>query len=178
MGLFDSILKKGMRAVSDALGDAVADAVAEKVADGLGLNKESDGRADTQGSEKQWNRAASQSIEDRSFDEKLKSVLGSLGVFEIRTNVPVEELEQEAGTQLYTRGGCYAKPDAMSYVLYEGGERALVINLWWEYKYYNHYANREIAQYCKNSGIKVLDFFDYLPNEIDYMEERIRKALA
>ncbi len=185
MGLFDSIVRRGMRTVGNAVADAVAEKVADKVTDGLGLsrrdntsNRNDSGRTVYQNDDRNLGRTAYQSTDDRSFDEKLQSVLGNISMFDIRTNVSVDELEQEAGTQIYTRGGCYAKPDAMSYVLYQGGARALIINLWSDYKYYNHYANREIAQYCKNNGIKMLNFFEYLPNEVSYMEERIRKALA
>ena len=157
MGLFDSLLKTGMRAVSNAVADVVSDAVTGA------LQGNSGSTVSTQSTE----------YDNRSFDQKLQAILQNLGEYEVRRNISPDELEQEAGREIYTRGGCYAKPDDLSYVLYKDGQHILVINLWCTYTSYKHMANREIKAYCTNNGIKVLDFFDYLPNEADYMEERI-----
>lgn len=161
MGLFDSLLKTGIRAVSNAVADAVSDAVTDA------LKGDSN---PTVSSEKTRE-------DNRSFDQKLQAILQNLGEYEVRKNISPSELEQEAGREIYTRGGCYAKPDHLSYVLYKDGQRVLVINLWRDYESYKHVANRQIKDYCTNNGLKVLDFFDYLPNEADYMEERIRTQL-
>lgn len=171
MGLFDSLLKSGLKAVGNAVADVVSDAVTEAL------------KGDSKNGEKTQRavQSATQSVasDNRSFDQKLQAVLTNIDTFEVRKNVSVDELEQEAGSKIYTRGGCYAKPDNFSYVLYKGGQRVLIVNLWWNYHNdYKHYANREIKKYCDSNGIKVLDFFDYLPNEVGYMEERIRKCLA
>lgn len=170
MGLFDSLFKSGLKAVGNAVADVVVDAVADALKGDSTNAKSTVGAATTSASKVE--------LDNRSFDQKLQAILPNVGNYEVRRNVSPDELEQEAGMKIYTRGGCYAKPDELSYVLYKDGQRVLVINLWWVYQDYNHYANREIRKYCKNNGIKVLDFFDYLPNEADYMEDRIRKALA
>lgn len=161
MGLLNSLLKTGMRAVNNAVADAVSDAVSDAL----------------RGNTTSASSAKNTECDNRSFQQKLQAVLRNIGEFEVRSNISPDELEQEAGMSIYTRGGCYARPDALSYVLYQNGQRVLVINLWWDYASYKHVANREIRRYCDNNGIKVLDFFDYLPNEADYMEERIRTQL-
>lgn len=164
MGLFDSLLKAGVRAVTSKAVDAAVDAVMDAV--------KGDGQS---GSSK---TTFTQSTEDnRSFDEKMNAVLENLGGYEVRKNVSPDTLEQEAGTRIYTRGGCYAQPDNFTYTLYKDGQRVLIVNRWYMYQSYKHFANREIREYCAQNGIKMLDFFDYLPNEIGYMEQRIREAL-
>lgn len=42
---------------------------------------------------------------------------------------------------------------------------------------YTRRANREIKDFCDANGVGMLDFFDYLPNEESYMEQRIRENL-
>lgn len=164
MGLFDSLLKAGVKAVtSKVVGDAV-----DMVVDSITGNNQS-------GSSK---TTFTQSTEDnRSFNEKMNAVLENIGGYEVRKNISPDTLEQEYGTAIYTRGGCYAKPENMAYTLYKDGQRVLIVNLWDTYKNYKHFANREIRDYCVRKGIKVLDFFDYMPNEIGYMEQRIREEL-
>ena len=169
MGLLDSLLKTGMRAARNAVVDAVSDAVSGAVS-GTVTGAVT---GDRQGNSTSTVPVESTECDDRSFDQKLQEILQKLGEYEVRRNVSPDELEQEAGREIYTRGGCYAKPDNLSYVLYRNGQRVLVINLWWNYESYKHVANREIKDYCTSNGIKVLDFFNYLPNEADYMEERI-----
>lgn len=173
MGLLDSLLKTGMRAARNAVADAVSDVVSDAVSGAM--SGAMSGAVTDARKENSTPTVPVESTEcdDRSFDQKLQEILQKLGEYEVRRNVSPDELEQEAGREIYTRGGCYAKPDNLSYVLYRDGQRVLVINLWWSYESYRHVANREIKNYCTSNGIKVLDFFNYLPNEADYMEERI-----
>ena len=112
----------------------------------------------------------------RPFDEKLKEVLAGLGNVSVQEFVPVDEVETPAGKQIYTRGGNRCAPEAFSYKLMLNG-KFVYIRLWKYYSSYNHSANREIKEYCDKSGIKVLDFFEYLPNGVNYMRERIGSAL-
>jgi len=164
MGLFDSLLKAGVRAVTSKAVDAAFDAVVDAV---KGDNQSGNSKT-----------TFTQSTEDnRSFDEKINAVLENLGTYEIRKDISPDTLEQEAGVSIYTRGGCYAKPDNFTYTFYKEGQRVLIVNLWDDYQTYKHMANREIKDYCGRNGITVLDFFDYLPNEFGYMEQRIREAL-
>ena len=112
----------------------------------------------------------------RPFDEKLKEVLAELGDVRVEEFIPVDEIEMQAGRKIYTRGGGRCEPDAISYKLSCNGN-VVYLRLWKYYAYYNHSANREIKEYCDKSGIKMLDFFDYLPNGVNYMRERIASAL-
>ena len=164
MGLFDSLLKAGVKAVTSKAVGAAVDAVVDSI---TGDNQSGSSKTTFTRSEE----------DNRSFEEKINAVVEKLGDYEIRKNISPDTLEQEAGEKIYTRGGCYCKPDNFTYTLYQNGERVLIINLWDFYQYYKHYANGEIRDYCSRKGIKMLDFFDYLPNEIGYMEQRIREAL-
>lgn len=191
MGLLDKILRSGTRALGNALSDVVSDVVSDAVSDALGTNKK-EVRSATRSVKRVANTLAdlaesdntskgnTQYVEDdnRSFEEKFQTIMGSIGEYEIRKNISPDELEQEAGTRIYTRGGCYCEPDNLTYGIYKDGQRVLFVNLWDDYSSYKHTANREIKEYCEKNGTKVLDFFDYLPNEADYMEERIRKEFV
>ena len=168
MGFFDKLLKNGLKAIGDAVSDAVSDTLKENF--GVG-SKEAEPEKVVKHSEKTI-------AEEKSFEQKLNEVLANIGSYDIRKSVSPDELENEAGKSIYTRGGCYALPEAFSYAVYREDTRVAYINNWETYEIYKHYANREIKSYCENNGIKVIDFFDYLPNEIGYMEDRLRGLLA
>lgn len=108
-----------------------------------------------------------------SFDEKLRGILQNAGTYEIRRNVPAEELEKQYGQSIFTRGGCYCAPESISYAICLNGRPLLYIRLWQLYSWYNHTANRQIKQFCDKNQIKMLDFFDYMPNKTDYIAQRI-----
>lgn len=164
MGLFDNLLKSGVKAVASKAVEAAMDVVNDTI---KAVNQEDGGKT-----------VSAQSVEDtRSFEQKLSTVLNNIGQYEVRGGISPDSLEQEAGRKIYTRGGCFAKPENFTYTLFQNGNRVLIINLWDCYQNYKHYANREIREFCAGNGIKMLDFFDYLPNEIGYMEQRIRKYL-
>lgn len=164
MGLFDKLLKSGVAAVASKAAEAAMDVVNDAI---KAAGQESDSKTTlTQSAQ-----------EGGSFDAKLASVLKKIGEYEVRKDISPDILEQESGAQIYTRGGCYCKPNNFTYSLYQDGKRVLIINLWDFYQDYKHFANREIREYCAGNGIKMLDFFDYLPNEIGYMEQRISEAL-
>ena len=112
----------------------------------------------------------------RAFDDKLKEILAEIAGVQVSEFVPVDEIEMQAGKNIYTRGGGRCAPEAFSYKLSAGG-RTVYIRLWKYYGVYNHSANREVKEYCDKNGIKVLDFFEYLPNGTGYMRERITSAL-
>lgn len=155
MGLFDSLL----RSVTTKAVDAVADVVVDSIKNGK-------------------TTVTNAKEDNRSFDEKLNAVLINIGEFEIRKNISPDELEREAGTQIYTRGGSYKNPENITYAIYKDGQRELYINLWDDYQVYKRRANRQIVDYCDSKRIRILDFFSYMPNEAGYMEERIRERLA
>lgn len=172
MGFFDKLLKNGLKAIGDAVSDAVSDVVSDALKDNFGVgNKETE-------QENTVTHTAREVVAEKSFEQKLTEVLANIGAYDIRKGIAPEELEKEAGKAIYTRGGCYALPDAFSYAVYQGEARVAYINNWETYETYKHFANREIKSYCENNGIKVIDFFDYLPNEIGYMENRLRGLLA
>ena len=167
MGFLDKLLKNGLKAIGDAVSDAVTDTLKEN----FGVNN-------TEEPEKVAACSSRTVSEEKTFEQKLKEVLTNIGTYEIRKNVAPDELEKEAGKAIYTRGGCYALPEAFTYAVYQGGTRVAYINNWETYEAYKHFANREIKSYCETNGIEVIDFFDYLPNEIGYMEDRLRGLLA
>lgn len=178
MGLFDSLFKDKIREVANSMVGAVADAVSDALSEVVDGNTSSGTMESKVKNTVTRTTVTAVEEDDRSFDEKFREVIGKMGTYEIRTNIHPDELEQETGVQIYTRSGCYAEPNELSYVLYKDGQRVLIVNLWWVYEDYKHAANRQIRSFCDKRGIKVLDFFDYLPNEVDYMEERIRAALV
>jgi hypothetical protein len=114
---------------------------------------------------------------EKSFGEKLQTVLQNAGNYEVRRNIAPEELEQEFGQEIYTRGGGRLEPEKITYGIYQGDKRILLIRYWETYEIYTHKANRQIKDYCDANGVKILDFFEYLPNQEDYMEQRIRNEL-
>lgn len=156
MGFLDKLLNKG----AQALGDVVSDKLYA-------------GGNDTWGER-------TQEQDYRSFDDKLTKVVKEAGDYEIRRRVTLRELEQEFGEDIYVHGRsrCYCEPDDISYGIYQDGRRVLLIRLWDDYVQYNHAANREVWSYCNDHQVKILDFYDYLPNEEGYMAERIRKELV
>jgi hypothetical protein len=113
----------------------------------------------------------------KNFDEKLQTILQNAGSYELHRNISPEELEQEFGQEIYTRGGGRCEPENITYGIYQGDTRILMIRRWEQYADYCHKANRQIKDYCDTNGVKILDFFDYLPNREDYMEQRIRNEL-
>lgn len=165
MGLFDSLLRAGVRAATSKVVDAVADAVVDSI-----KGENNSGSSKT---------TITHSVEDnRSFDEKLNVILQEAGAYEIRRNISPDELEQEAGTEIYTRATGWCLPSALTYGIYKDGQRVMYINLWDDYKYYARKANGQIRKYCAKQHIKVIDFFDYMPNEFAYMEKRIKEQLV
>ncbi len=112
----------------------------------------------------------------RPFDEKLKEILAERGDVRIEEFVPVDEIEMQAGKQIYARGGNRCAPEAFNYKL-SGNGKVVYIRVWRYYAVYDHAANRQVRAYCDMNGIKVLDFFEYLPNGVNYMRERILAAL-
>lgn len=115
--------------------------------------------------------------DNRSFDEKFSQIILSLG-YELERNVSPDRLEQEFGLEIYKRGGNRCAPDSFTYMVCQNGNRVAYVRLWDYYTDYNHVANRDIWDFCHSNNICCLDFFDYLPNEYDYMEQRIRSALS
>lgn len=116
-------------------------------------------------------------VRRRGFEDKLLWILEQEQGYSIRKNIPVDELEEEFGCKIYSRGANYCLPDAISYGVYRNGTRLLYVRFWREYGAYNHMANRQIRKFCEQKGIRILDFFGYLPNEEDYMQQRILEQL-
>lgn len=169
MGLFDRLLNNATR----TLGNMVKDAVGDAVSSALNQNGNATSGSANAGKPVQTTAAA---VDSRSFQTKLQEIIQKAGSYELRKNVPAEEFEQQYGT-IWTRGTCYAKPDAISYAVCRNGAPVLYIRLWIDYGSYDHTANREIKRFCDSHGIKMLDFFEYLPNRMDYMTERINACL-
>jgi len=185
MGFLDNLLKTGLkaaeRAMNRAVNDAVYDTVHDTVDKGLrgGLSKaEAAVNKPSASSKSAPVSKASDTYDDKSFAEKLPEVLKKIGNFEVQKNISPDVIEQEAGFELYKRGGCYRLPKDISYAIYKDGQRVLFINVYDSYQVYTHMANRKIKDYCDQNGTPMMDFFEYMPNELGYMEDRIRKAIG
>lgn len=169
MGLFDRLLNNATKTVGNMVKDAVGDAVSSA------LNQNGNATSGSANAGKPV-QTATAAVDSRSFQAKFQEIIQKAGSFELQKNVPAEELEQQYG-KIWTRGASYAKPDAISYVVCKNGAPVLYIRHWLDYGSYDHTANREIKRFCDSYGIKMLDFFDYLPNRMDYMTERINACL-
>lgn len=193
MGFLDNLFKTGLkaaeRAVNRAVNDAVYDNVHNTVDKGLrgGFNKAEEAvtkhsasvtSAPVANTSSAVTHSVEDSYDDRPFAQKLPDVLKKIGDFQIQENISPDVIEQEAGFQLYKRGGCYRLPKDISYAIYKDGQRVLFINVYDSYQIYTHMANRKIKDYCDQNGTPMMDFFEYMPNELGYMEERIRKAIG
>lgn len=190
MGLFDKLLDRGAKALGDAVSDKLSDvvngdneigetfrSVKSAVSSVTGLNEQDTWEEPGSRRGMSGHRKKSR-IPEKSFEEKLQDILQNAGNYELRKTISPDELEQEFGREIYARGGCYCKPESITYGIYKGGNRVLMIRLWWDYSMYSRVANRQIKEYCDANGVKMLDFFEYLPNEKDYMEQRIREQLV
>ncbi|MBR4083570.1 MAG: hypothetical protein IKK33_04710 [Lachnospiraceae bacterium] len=191
MGFLDNILKTGLRAaeraVTRAVNDAVYDNVHGTVDKGLrnGMSKTDEAiskSVNIPSSKANTSSTVTQSTDDaydgRTFAQKLPEVLKKIGEFEIKENISADSIEAEAGRELYKRGGCYRLPQDITYAIYKEGQRVLFINVYDSYKVYVHQANYKIREYCNEEGTPMMDFFDYMTNDVDYMEDRIRKAIG
>lgn len=183
MGLFDKLLNQGVKTLGNMVSDALMNDQGE-LGKTLREVKSSVDSLSGPGNGKEGSGTAA-GYEDtadvydrRIFEEKLMAVLECAGRYEVRRNISPDELEQEAGTQIYTRGSNYRRPDCFTYGIFHCDRRVLFINYWDDYNEYRHAANRQIRDYCDRNSIGVLDFFSYLPNKYEYMEERIRARLV
>ena len=195
MGFLDNLLKTGLksaeRAMNKAVNDAVYDNVHNTVDKGLrggmhqaesSISKPSTGTPVTNTSAPTTSTVSvsntTEEYDDRPFAQKLPDVLKKIGDFQVQKNISPDVIEQEAGFELYKRGGCYRLPQNITYAVYKDGQRVLFINVYDDYDVYKHMANRQIKDYCDQSGTPMLDFFEYMPNELAYMEDRIRKVIS
>lgn len=189
MGLLDRLINKGARAIGDAMADKLVDTLKgdNEIGDAFRSVKSAVTEiAETTVNEVQHTMQANSQNDtetyaparEQSFEEKLQAILENAGNYEVRKNISPDELEMECGQQIYIRGGCYSAPELITYGIYRDGYRVLYVRLWDTYREYNHAANRQIKQFCDGNGIKMLDFFDYLPNEENYMDQRIREQLV
>ncbi|MBQ8923565.1 MAG: hypothetical protein IJ053_02105 [Lachnospiraceae bacterium] len=178
MGLFDNILKTAAKSIDNAIGNGSHDftdlankAFQAKDEAIYGTPSQNAGQA---AQTPVQTKPAEPKI---SFKDKLTNIISGLG-YDIESNISPAVIESFAGREIYTRGGNYAAPDNISYGIVSNGATILYIRLWKDYSVYDHAANRQIKTYCDRNGIKMLDFFDYLPNEIGYMTDRIKQTLA
>lgn len=188
MGLFDKLLDKGAKALGDMVSDKISDVVngdnelgdtlrnVKSAVSSITGSDEQDSREEA-GSHRGESSGSRQHVQEKSFEEKLQKILQNAGDYELRQGISPNEIEQEFGQEIYTRGGCYCEPENITFGIYQGDNRILLIRLWWNYQDYNRTANRQIKGFCDANGVKMLDFFEYLPNEEGYMDQRIREQL-
>ena len=205
MGLFDSLLNAGKKALNDAATKEIADKLDDTLGSVMkGISSAASGLdSDTFGKEAaSYNNKTKESENENShdnypysydnsteydeeenyddsgsFDEKLSGILVEIGSVNVERYIEPDVFEQQYGQTVYTRGGCYALPDRISYKLTGEGGKVLYIRLWDDYNRYNHIANRQIKTFCNNNGIKMIDFFNYMPNRYSYMKKRIQDNL-
>ena len=200
MGLLDTLINVGKKALTDTATKEIVRGVNnladnyEKAKNGVsqGLDRDTFGKEAAS-----YNRASTSSdsgvgennvsvsgsvgrgkIDRRSFDEKLKEIAAQLGINISTAGVHPDELEREFGQSIYARGGVYAPPEIIPYKLETGGGKILYIRIWKDYNRYDRAANRQIKKFCDKNSVNMLDFFDYLPNDYDYMAQRIQAALG
>lgn len=190
MGLFDKLLDKGAKALGDMVSDKLSDVVNGDNEIGETFRSVKSAVSSVTGANEQdtWEEPGSRRggsghskkayATEKSFEEKLRTIIQNAGNYEIKEDISPDELEQEYGREIYTRGSCYCEPENISYGIYQSGNRVLMIRLWCDYQEYNHMANRQIKDFCDANGVKMLDFFEYLPNEEDYMDQRIREQIV
>lgn len=182
MGLFDRIVRnvtrEATRTLTNAVSDSVSSAVNSKIQEMVDenvtpvVNRQADKLSQAANAVKEHGKHA-------LFEVKLKEILENTGVYELRNNIALEELEQYYGQNAYTHGrnGCYCDPSAISYGIYQNGACKLYIRLWKDYGTYNRVSNREVREFCDQYNVPLLDFFEYLPNESSYVKERIGSYL-
>ncbi len=180
MGFLDKLINRGAQALGDVVSDKLSGVVHgdNEIGDAVRSVTSAVSSMTNTGSNDTWG-GRTEAYDNRSFEEKLTQVIGEAGNYEIRQNIALAQLEQEFGEDMYVHGrsNCYCKPDDISYGIYQDGKRVLLIRLWPYYELYNHAANREVWKYCREHQIRILDFYDYLPNEESYMADRIRREL-
>lgn len=160
--------------LSNLLGKAAKETlsmVAKDVVSGSGLDPDLERLRNTG-----YTNSPATASDNRSFDEKFSRIIANLG-FELEKDVSPDTLEAEFATQIYKRGGNRCAPDSFTYMVCQNGNRVAYVRVWDDYADYNHVANRDIWDFCHSKNICCLDFFSYLPNEYDYMEQRMRSAL-
>ena len=163
MGLFDSIAKLA-KSVSDIVSDTTGPSTP-------------DVQQNAQQYQEETRRLERQATQDsRPFDVKLHDVTSAIPGCQVDFNISPDFLEAQAGRQIYKRGGNRCLPQDFNYVLSYNG-KSVYIRLWKRYPEYDHVANRAIRAHCDLNGIKVLDFFDYLPNGVNYIRQRVVEAL-
>ncbi len=153
MGLFGNLFK-AVRSVEEAMEDYVRP-------EGAPTTKQLE-------QQYQW--------DSRSFDDKMNEILRAYTDIAVDREVPAEAFEQQAGCMIWARGGNRCMPEPFSYRIRRNGKECYV-RLWKRYETYDHAANRRIRAYCDSNGIPVVDFFEYLPNGLEYMRGRIAAAL-
>lgn len=182
MSLFDRIVRnvtrEATRTLTNAVSDTVSNAVNNKIRDMV-----DDKVAPVVNQQVNRISEAAEAVREHGkqavFEVKLKEILENAGGYELKNNVPLEEIEQQYGQNAYTHGRnrCYCEPEAISYGIYQNGVCKLYIRLWKEYSIYSRVANREVWEFCHQWDIPMLDFFEYMPNEVSYMKNRIAKYL-
>ena len=110
------------------------------------------------------------------LDTKIRQAVEEIEGCSIKGSISGDEFEQLMGCQIFVRGGCFAAPSDMM-VISKNGEDVLYIRSWRDYTLYTRLANRKIRRYCEDKGIKILDFFEYLPNRYNYVKDRIEKTI-
>ena len=185
MGFLDNLFNKGSKAVDNAVKDSGLAGEAKKLFSDLEneatrafnqtVNEVQKATGSTSDNGVDSVPAGSCSGDD--FEDKVQAAIATDGTYELEKDLSISQLENELGREVYTRKNGTASPDNISFVIRSEGNPVLYIRYWKAYQKYNHAANREIKGFCDNNGIKMLDFFAYLPNEDGYVADRIQSAL-
>lgn len=159
MGLLKKVLRKGLDKVLDGVGDEAARTVASVIR-GAGGQRD-DGRREP----------VAQSVPRRtepqeSIEQTMPEILAAC--------FPAYEVQREVPASAFGWSVSPARP--YSYCLYSGGYLSAVIMLT-PHNRDNNAAFRNARAACAENGIPFINFYTHMPNERQYVVERIRSFL-
>ena len=192
MGFLNKLLNKGMKALEDAVVDAVVPSKNSNSSGATGTSYSTPSASGTSYSApassshttprpsiKAIDRAPSvyEPFDDkRAFDVKFREAVASIAGVSIEENVSPETVESGLGKSVIVRKGTYSAPSKIAFAVNANGKTIYVRN----FKKYSEYArtnNRILRSECEKNGIPMLDFFDYLPNNVGYIKNRITSKI-
>lgn len=170
MGFFDSLLRSGARKfVSD-----VVDRTVDKAVDGVVGNKSQNNSNTRTNTSSNTNSApARNNVAGNGIPRGVEAtctrienvVKFQFEGYELKKNVPASAMNAENGAVPYTYG------------LYYNGTPRAFINVIDQRNDYRLKRFRLSKMACEKAGVPHFNFFSHLPNEIDYIANRLRERM-
>ncbi len=163
MGLLESILKRQVRKiVNNAIDEAVDNTVGAALRDAFGQN----GKEGTQNFSESSNSSVASRTSGPSGEKVLRQRLQDVFAqdfpdYEVRTNL-------DAGVP---------KARKYSYGLYYNGTPRMMIMVITDRNHANRKEVRLAREASASYGVPYLDFYTHLPNEVDYIRNRIKENM-